>query len=152
MRTRKPRIDLVGFENDFGTVVRPDAPNKWVIQCKSCGQEHVQVSREIQKNSATRSCEGFKPYNKLFEDRRDGIIRRQYGITLAQYDDMLEQQDYKCAICGNEDEVEGRKLAVDHCHTTGTVRGLLCGKCNRGLGLFYDNKALLEKAIKYLGV
>mgnify|MGYP000094078581 FL=1 len=63
---------------------------------------------------------------------------------------MLEAQDYKCAICGNEDEVEGRRLAIDHCHSTGDVRGLLCGKCNRGLGLFYDNQELLNKAIQYL--
>jgi hypothetical protein len=63
---------------------------------------------------------------------------------------MLKAQNYKCAICGNEDEVEGRKLAIDHCHSEGRVRGLLCGKCNRGLGLFYDNTDLLEKAKDYL--
>jgi hypothetical protein len=63
---------------------------------------------------------------------------------------MLQEQDYKCAICGNEDEVEGRRLAIDHCHDTGHVRGLLCGKCNRGLGLFYDDEELLQNAIKYL--
>jgi transcription elongation factor Elf1 len=150
MRIRKPRIDLIGFENDYGTVVRTDSPSKWVIQCKSCGQEHEQDSRQIQNNSNPRSCQNFEPYNKVFQDRRDGIIRRQYGITLQEYNDMLEKQDYKCAICGNEDEVEGRKLAIDHCHTSGAVRGLLCGKCNRGLGLFYDNQDLLEKAKQYL--
>ena len=151
MRVRKPRIDLVGFENDFSVVLRPDLPNKWVVQCKSCGQEHVQVGREIQKNSAVKSCENFEPYNKIFEDRRDGIIRRQYGITLEQYNDMLEKQDYKCAICNDEDEVEGRRLAIDHCHTSGKIRGLLCGKCNRAIGLLKDNTKLLTNAIKYLG-
>ena len=150
MRTRKPRIDLLGFENDYGIVVRPDAPNKWAIQCKSCGKEHIQTGREIQRNNSSMSCEYFKPHNKLFEDRRDGIIRRQYGITLSEYDDMLKAQDYKCAICGNEDEVEGKRLAIDHCHSEGRVRGLLCGKCNRALGLFYDNIDLLEKAKDYL--
>jgi len=63
---------------------------------------------------------------------------------------MLEEQNYRCAICNNEDEVEGRRLAIDHCHTTGVVRGLLCGKCNRGIGLFYDSQELLERAINYL--
>jgi hypothetical protein len=150
MRLRKPRINLVGFENDFSIVLRPDAPNRWVVQCKSCGQEHIQVGREIQRNSNTRACDNFKPHNYSGREKRDNVIRKQYGITLQEYNDMLEKQDYKCAICGNEDEVEGRKLAIDHCHTSGAVRGLLCGKCNRGLGLFYDNQDLLEKAKQYL--
>lgn len=150
MRVRKPRIDLIGFENDFGVVLRTDAPNKWVIQCKSCNKEHIQASREIQKNNAPMSCEDYRPPNYSGLEKRDGIIRRQYGITLAKYDEMLEKQDYKCAICGNEDEVEGRRLAIDHCHSQGHVRGLLCGKCNRGLGLFYDNPELLQNAINYL--
>ena len=96
------------------------------------------------------SCLNYKPHNKLFEDKRDGIVRRQYGITLAEYEQMLRDQNNKCAICKNEDEVEGRRLAIDHCHESGNVRGLLCGKCNRGLGLFYDNKELLDNAISYL--
>jgi len=75
---------------------------------------------------------------------------RVYGITQAQYDEMLEKQNGKCAICNNPDEVEDRKLAIDHCHTTGRIRGLLCGKCNRGLGfIFKDNPDLLLKAISY---
>ena len=150
MRQRKPRIDLIGFENDYGVVLRTDNPSKWFVQCKACGGEHEQTGREIQRNQAPMSCPQYRPHNKMFEDRRDGIIRRQYGITLAEYDQMLRDQDNKCAICGNEDEVEGRRLAIDHCHDSGKVRGLLCGKCNRGIGLFYDNKELLEKAISYL--
>jgi len=150
MRQRKPRIDLIGFENDYGIVIRTDNPSSWIIKCKSCNKEHEQSSREIKSNSAPRLCENFRPYNKLFDDKRDGIVRRQYGITLAQYEQMLRDQDNKCAICGNEDEVEGRRLAVDHCHQNGNIRGLLCGKCNRGIGLFYDNPKLLEKAISYL--
>ena len=152
MRQRKPRIDLIGFENDYGVVFRTDNPCKWFMQCKACGGEHEQNSREIQNNQAPMSCPEFTPHNKLFKDKRDGIVRRQYGITLAEYDQMLRDQDYKCAICGNEDEVEGRRLAIDHCHDSGKIRGLLCGKCNRGLGLFYDNKALLTNAITYLNL
>lgn len=150
MRTRKPRINLIGFVNDYGIVIRTDKPNKWIIQCKSCGLEHEQVGREIQRNQSPMSCKNFKPHNYSGLEKRDVIIRNQYGITLAEYNAMLEAQNYKCAICNNEDEVEGRRLAIDHCHNTGKIRGLLCGKCNRGLGLFYDNKKLLQSAIKYL--
>lgn len=149
-RQRKPRIDLIGYDNDYVVVEHVGAPNKWFGRCKSCGELHEQTGREIQRNQSPMSCKNYTPHNKKFECKRDGIIRRQYGITLADYEELLETQNFKCAICGNEDEVEGRRLAIDHCHESGDVRGLLCGKCNRGLGLFYDNPELLSNAIKYL--
>jgi hypothetical protein len=123
---------------------------KYKIKCADCGEIHIRSASQLKNGRKSRQCDNFKPHNKLFEDRRDGIMRRQYGITLEQYDEMLEEQNYRCAICNNEDEVEGRRLAIDHCHTTGVVRGLLCGKCNRGIGLFYDSRELLERAINYL--
>lgn len=149
-RQRKPRINLCGYENDYVLVKRTENPSKWISECKACGKEHEQSSRDIQRNSAPRSCKLFVIHNKMFGNKRDGVIRRQYGITLGDYEQMLVEQDFKCAICGNEDEVEGRRLAIDHCHDSGEVRGLLCGKCNRGLGLFYDNEDLLQNAIQYL--
>jgi hypothetical protein len=145
---RKP--NLVGLENDHGIVINKVRNQVWTLKCKHCGKEHTQNQREIRKNAHSMQCEHYHAPNYTGLDRRDVIIRNQYGITLAEYNTMLEAQDYKCAICGNEDEVEGRRLAIDHCHTTGKVRGLLCGKCNRGLGLFYDNEELLQSAIKYL--
>lgn len=150
IRQRKPRIDLISYENDYVVVESLGAPNKWFGRCKTCNELHEQTGREIQRNQAPMSCVNYAPPNKMFEDRRDGIVRRQYGITLAEYDQMLRDQEKKCAICGNEDEVEGRRLAIDHCHETKNVRGLLCGKCNRGLGLFYDNQELLQNALTYL--
>jgi hypothetical protein len=150
IRQRKPRIDLIGFSNNYVIVESVGAPNKWFGRCKFCNELHEQSGREIKRNQAPMSCLNYKPHNKLFEDKRDGIVRRQYGITLAEYEQMLRDQNNKCAICKNEDEVEGRRLAIDHCHESGNVRGLLCGKCNRGIGLFYDNKELLNNAISYL--
>ena len=74
-----------------------------------------------------------------------------YGITEDDYKELLVKQDYACAIClTHQDELNSR-LAVDHCHKTNVIRGLLCGKCNRGLGIFQDSEELLNKAIKYLG-
>ncbi len=72
---------------------------------------------------------------------------RKYGITPEVYETMLIEQRGVCAICGG---VDSRKLAVDHCHSTGRVRGLLCGTCNRGLGNFRDSTELLERAKGYL--
>jgi hypothetical protein len=144
------RPNLVGYENSHGIIINKVRNQMWTIKCNHCGEEHIQNQREIRNNAHSMSCSKYRPPNYTGLEKRDGIIRNQYGITLAEYNAMLEAQDYKCAICGNEDEVEGRRLAIDHCHTTGKIRGLLCGKCNRGLGLFYDNTNNLAKAIEYL--
>lgn len=81
---------------------------------------------------------------------------RKYGITTKGYNEMYESQQGKCAICNGEGfcmaEHHKLKLVVDHCHTTGAVRGLLCHNCNRALGLFKDNIESLEKAVRYLKV
>lgn len=74
-----------------------------------------------------------------------------YGITIKQHDDMLEAQGGKCAICGCPPEQSTKgALAVDHCHTTGKVRGLLCGNCNAGIGHLRDSLELIRAAGAYL--
>ena len=78
---------------------------------------------------------------------------RKYGITYDEYIKMLEKQNYKCKICGNTDpDISGKikHFHIDHDHKTGKVRGLLCDKCNRGLGMFNDDITLLQQAITYL--
>jgi len=120
------------------------------VKCGDCGEIHLRNAKHLKQGVKYQKCSEYKPPNYVGMNKRDAVIRKQYGITLEEYNNMLKAQDYKCAICGNQDEVEGRKLAIDHCHSTGDVRGLLCGKCNRGLGLFYDNQELLQQAIQYL--
>lgn len=75
-------------------------------------------------------------------------LQKMFGITLADYEAMLSAQGGVCAVCGQKDE--WFNLAVDHCHATGRIRGLLCSQCNRGLGLFKDRADLLDKAAQYL--
>ena len=75
-------------------------------------------------------------------------LRLKYGLTLEQYHDLLNKQGGACAICGCETDT--RALDIDHHHGTGEVRGLLCNTCNRGLGLFKDDVAVLRSAITYL--
>ncbi len=74
---------------------------------------------------------------------------RKYGITIEQRDAMVASQNYKCAICETE-APGGQGWVVDHCHTTGRVRGILCVRCNFMLGYALDNVTTLSKAIKYL--
>jgi hypothetical protein len=91
-----------------------------------------------------------KPCNELIKYK--SFIRRTYGISYEEYIELKELQGNCCAICKNPDSVTKRtdRLFVDHCHTTGEVRGLLCSKCNHGLGHFNDNPSLLLSAIAYL--
>jgi len=72
-----------------------------------------------------------------------------YGITEQDYLDMLETQDGVCQICGHKSR--GRDmLCVDHSHSTGKVRGLLCSMCNTALGLMKENKTWLTRMIQYI--
>lgn len=81
-------------------------------------------------------------------------LKKAYGITLEEYEELLSKQNGKCAICSVDNNSKycnkPRAFAVDHCHTTGKIRGLLCSDCNTGIGLFKDNTNLLHFAIKYL--
>jgi hypothetical protein len=77
-------------------------------------------------------------------------IRRVYGITLKEYDALLQEQDGVCAICKKVDDVLDRKLSVDHDHKTGKVRGLLCTHCNTGIGQLKESLELLLVAAEYL--
>jgi len=90
------------------------------------------------------------------EAKKRQALKRTYGITLEQYNKLFESQNGVCAICGKpETDTNNRtnkviQIAVDHNHQTGNVRGLLCGKCNRMLGLVDDKIEVLIKAIDYL--
>lgn len=103
--------------------------------CKLC--ENERSRKYHNENKATRSFQ-----NKMWK------IENRFGITIDKYESMLAAQDYGCKICQGNDL--DRSLAIDHNHETGKVRGLLCSKCNRGLGYFQDNVELLQKAIDYL--
>ena len=83
--------------------------------------------------------------------RRRYALRHTYGLTLEDYDLMLARQGGVCAICGTaKPNGFGKFLAVDHCHDTGRIRGLLCGNCNHGLGKFDHDPKRLRRAIRYL--
>jgi len=84
--------------------------------------------------------------------RREQKYKLTYGITVEDYEEMLKQQNYSCKICGATEPggFGGKYFAVDHDHTSGEVRGLLCQKCNQGIGLFKEDVQILLKAISYL--
>lgn len=81
--------------------------------------------------------------NRLY--LREYWLKKTYGITLAEYDALLAAQDGKCAICKTE-----LNLNLDHCHDSGKLRGILCNRCNQGIGYFRNDIHLLKSAIAYL--
>ena len=98
----------------------------------------------------------WRAKNKGVKDSYRASNLKKFGLSVEEYESMSESQGHRCRIC-NEPETDvhhstgsSQRLAVDHCHNTGQVRGLLCAKCNKGLGLFNDNQQLLLSAVKYL--
>lgn len=93
-------------------------------------------------------------YEQQRDRARDLAFRDKYGIDLTEYQRMADEQGHKCAICGEPETIESngkpRLLAVDHCHDTGKVRGLLCGRCNPMIGYADHNVDILTRAIDYL--
>lgn len=105
-------------------------------KCRDCSNAY---NREWTKS------ESFKAGQKARRYR----LKWRYGATLEQYDTLLQAQGGSCAVCKGLSS-KGSKLAVDHCHSTGAVRGLLCDNCNRAIGLLGDSADVLRRAADYL--
>lgn len=104
--------------------------------CKACSCAYY-AQRRIDKYDIVRA------YEKKFHRKRR--LRYDYNTTEEHIQSLLETQDYRCKLCQSD-----KKLVIDHCHSSGKVRGMLCLHCNTGLGQFKDNIKTLEKAIDYL--
>ena len=127
--------------------------------CTDCGEEkqlsEFHKDRSIKGGYKAKCKKCYRKAQKVWEDcnrdkRRKYRLKAEYGISIEHYNMLLSSQKGQCAICGIAVCPTGKRLAVDHCHTTNKVRGLLCQSCNTGLGKFKDNISNLEKAIKYL--
>ena len=87
---------------------------------------------------------------KIYRGGHRASRMRKFGITPEFYDFMLEYQGHSCGICRKPAAELSRRLAVDHCHATGRVRGLLCGNCNTALGMFKDSRESLRRAERWI--
>ena len=117
--------------------------------CRRCGSRRV--ASKFTLRPPRRGAHGWcDPCVQEFN--RDWNLRKRYGITAEDYDEMHEAQGGKCMCCGDEvsDYGRGSRLHVDHCHETGAVRGLLCQRCNLLIGHADECTDRLRSAVEYL--
>lgn len=135
---------------------------KYITQC-DCGESKAIFFNQMARGN-TKSCgclqrrkgkESPAYKHGLSQTKEYDLelhMKRAYGLGFKEYEEMLFKQNGVCAICSGEPPKNQHKtrLNVDHCHSTGKVRGLLCDACNRAIGLLKDSPDLLNKAISYL--
>lgn len=126
-----------------------ESNNKWIKNNRD--KVNAKAKRYRDKQPPTIK----KLWDDWYENNKDRVkfnkIKRAYNLTKEQYEKMLQQQNYCCAICSVNVETQRNKtLVVDHCHSSGKIRGLLCHFCNTALGLFKDDEEVLMKAYNYL--
>jgi Autographiviridae endonuclease VII len=127
---------------------KPIGPDNWYWRIpSSTGTDYARDRREYMRRWVAKARRDDPYYFRI-------AAMRRYGVTREWYETTLEKQGHACAICGKQEDKEiGGKvlsLAVDHCHDTKRVRGLLCSNCNRGIGHLKHDIAILEAAIAYL--
>ena len=128
------------------------------FQCKTCRnakqREYARKNKDLIRERNRKRKESRKAYyqsERGIESSRRAHLKRKYGITLEEYNELSDKQNHVCWICGSPEMNNSNKvLCVDHNHETNEIRGLLCGLCNTGLGNLRDDISILEKAIKYL--
>ena len=116
--------------------------------CPRCNVEFVRTG----KDGYCPPCSAIARKEWYHDNKRRAqstMMVWNYGVTLDEYDAILALQNGVCAICGLY-RSDGRRMPLDHDHTTNEVRGILCSVCNRGIGAFQDNPETLQAAINYL--
>lgn len=133
-------------------------------KCPKCGM--LKDTSEFNKNSS--SPDGLQGYCKVCQSESARVSNKKhiehrrlnnsrwrrsslYGLSEEAFNEMVERSNNLCSICGTEFTKTGKgRMAIDHDHATGKVRGLICHNCNIGLGHFKDSIDALERAIEYL--
>jgi hypothetical protein len=132
-------------------------------ECKSCSREIRRAWYAANRKASIANVKRWQQENKEHlhayrreyrkrrkDEDRDAHLRRTFGFSTAEYEELLARQGGGCAICGRRPRKAA--LHVDHDHATGMIRGLLCVGCNNALGQFHDDPTLLYRAADYVGI
>lgn len=133
----------------------------WTLQprCKECdsakNKKYHQDNLEEQRRKGREKAQRLRDADPVAAAEKQYAyrVKKQYGITIDEVNQMWDDQDGCCAICGEPEPDQPdrfQRMHVDHDHETGVVRGLLCSRCNQGLGYFQDDPDRLEAAAQYL--
>ena len=129
--------------------------------CSQCKEElplsdfYPRSDRSSGYTSACKSCRAVPQDGEKKRKQRAYRLKADFGLTVEDYQHMKETQGGVCAICNKGETSKSKSgnvknLAVDHCHSSGKIRGLLCENCNQALGLFKDDTSIMKEAILYL--
>lgn len=139
-------VNTVGERPDGHTLrkhnnKKPLGPTNWYWKESHCSKDKAAYAKSWRERNP--------------EKAKNADLKKQYGITIDEYNRMADEQNNRCAICGGMETSRDqhgapRLMPVDHCHKTGRVRALLCALCNKALGGFKDDPELLRKAAKYV--
>ena len=126
------------------------------MECKKCITDlpldnyYFNKNGKYKRQNVCKKCMNIYDY----ETDKNHKLKKAYGITLDEYNKLLSKQKNKCSICEIDNNGKyrnkARAFAVDHCHNTNKIRGLLCSDCNIAIGLLKDNTKHLQSAINYL--
>jgi len=127
-------------------------------QTKNRQREYYEKNKERYRQRYLESREAKIEYSRKYkEENRERVdlsnkayLLKKYAVTVAEWQEMLIKQDHQCAICAAQLCRGTGRSALDHCHTTGAIRKILCAPCNKGLGFFRDSPDSLRKAAAYL--
>lgn len=120
-------------------------------------EKYIEYSRQYRLNNKEKVKLSRQLYGIKNKDRvKNQILKQKFNIRIDQYKNMFSSQNGLCKICQQPETIKARNcdyikaLSVDHCHKTGKIRGLLCDRCNKGIGYLKDSIELLQNAIRYL--
>jgi len=159
LRNRIRRNGTTEYKRNYA--IKSDGIKK---QCPKCRE--IKLLSEFNKSSTTKdgqstwckmcvrlNAKKWQLKNKEISSHQIRVrsLKNKFGLTIEDYEKLLKQQSGKCALCGKDKgNSNGIRLAVDHDHKTGKIRGLLCWSCNAGLGLLGDNIVSMKRVIDYL--
>ena len=128
--------------------------------CRFCGgfEKYTNLSPFYKKQSNNCTLCSYKKQQSMIYHKfggniksRDTHLKKSYNLSLISFNEIFKKQNYKCAICGTEtNQAKNKSFHVDHCHKEKKVRGILCNKCNTGIGFLNHDVNVLQNAINYL--
>jgi len=130
-----------------------ETKQKMLAYGKKWRDTYPEKESERHKRYRTKNREALLAREKQRRDNdkryvRNQFLKNKYGITIEEFETMMEQQDHKCFICGKP--LGEKRYGVDHNHTTGKIRAILCVTCNSALGMVDDDTSILEAMINYV--